>query len=49
MVLMNARGNHIRNGAPYYPANTQQGNTMSLSMLNEHVKLTMQLCNYATM
>ena len=35
MVLMNARGNHVRNGAPYYPGNTQQGNTMSyMSMLN---------------
>ena len=29
MVLMNARENHVRNGAPYYPANTQQRNTMS--------------------
>ena len=29
MVLMNARGNHVRNGAPCYPGNTQQGNTMS--------------------
>ena len=35
MVLMNARGNHVRNGAPYYLGNTQQGNTMSyMSMLN---------------
>ena len=35
MVLMNARGNHVRNGAPYYPGNTRQGNTMSyMSMLN---------------
>ena len=29
MVLVNARGNHVRNGAPYYPGNTQQGNAMS--------------------
>ena len=35
MVLMNARGNHVRNEAPYYPGNTQQGNAMSyMSMLN---------------
>ena len=35
MGLMNARGNHVRNGAPYCPDNTQQGNTMSyMSMLN---------------
>ena len=29
MVLMNARRNHVRNGAPYYPGNTQQGNLIS--------------------
>ena len=35
MVLMNATVNHVTNGAPYYPGNTQQGNTMSyMSMLN---------------
>ena len=51
-VLMNTRGNHVRNGAPYYPGNMQQGNTMSYmsipgntqqgnNVLHEHVKLTM--------
>ena len=35
VALMNARGNHVRNGAPFYPCNAQQGNTMSyMSMLN---------------
>ena len=35
MVLMNARGNHVRNEAPYYPGNSRQGNAMSyMSMLN---------------
>ena len=29
VALMNARGNHVRNGAPFYPCNAQQGNTMS--------------------
>ena len=29
MVLMNARGNHVRNGAPYHLGNMEQGNTMS--------------------
>ena len=52
MVLMNGRGNHVRNGAPYYLGNMQQGNTMSYmsipgntqkgnTVLHEHVKLTM--------
>ena len=29
IALMNARGNHVRNGAPCYLGNTQQGNAMS--------------------
>ena len=44
MVLMSARGNYVRNEAPYYPGNTQQGNGMSYMSIPGNTQQGNMMC-----